>query len=87
MADAKRDNNQVTGKLGVLNTDGVTLVPIAMNESNGGMKINTTATISFVMTPISKQDSNYVNCMLWVGTDGLTYPWVCDSDGAVLVDE
>lgn len=86
MADAPRDGNFIAGKLGVLNTDGITLVPIAINESNGGMKVNTTDTISFTMIPISHEDENYVNCLLFVGTDGLTYPAVCDSAGAVLID-
>ena len=44
-------------------------------------------TISFTMTPISPKDENYQNCMLFVGTDGLTYPWVCDSEGKVLINE
>ena len=87
MANAKIDENFIKSKLAVLNTDGVTLVPIAINEANGGMKINTTDTISFTMTPISPQDENYQNCMLFVGTDGLTYPWVCNSDGEVLINE
>ena len=86
MADAVRDQNYVASKLGVLNTDGITLVPIAINESNGGMKINTVDTISFTMTPIAPGDENFVDVMLWEGSDGLTYPWVVDSEGKVLVE-
>lgn len=84
--NAPADQNYVRSKMGVLNTDGITLVTIKIDESNGGMKINTTDTISFTMTPISPRDENYNKVMLWVGTDGLTYPWVVDSSGKVLVD-
>ena len=83
--NAPQDQNFIPAKLAVLNTDGVTLVPIAINETNGGMKVNTTDTISFTMTPISPRDENYRKCMLWVGTDGLTYPWVVNADGEVLI--
>jgi len=72
--------------MGVLNTDGTTLVPIKINPSNNGMKINRTDTISFTMTPIAPSDENYNKVLLWQGTDGLTYPWVCNSDGEVLID-
>lgn len=87
--DALRDQNNITSRLAVLNTDtvqGTNLVRIAINESNGGMMVNTTDTISFTMIPIDPQDQNYVNCMMFVGSDGLTYPWVCDADGKVLID-
>lgn len=83
---AKIDQNYIKSRLGVLNTDGITIIPIACNEVDGSMKINTTDTISFTMTPISPQDQNYVNCMLFVGSDGLTYPWVCNASGEVLVE-
>lgn len=86
MAEAKRDQNHIPAKLGVLNTDGVTLVPIKENPVNGGMKINTTDTISFTMTPIAPGDENFNKVLLWEGPDGLTYPWVVDIDGAVLID-
>lgn len=85
-----RDQNRIPTKLAVLNTDtvqGTNLVPITINESNGGMMVTTTDTISFTMKPVSEKDENYVNTLLWVGTDGLTYPWVANSDGEVLIDE
>lgn len=87
MANALKDNNYVYSKLAVLNTDGVTLVPIALDESTGAMKINTTDTISFTMTPLSPEDENYHKCLLFKGTDGLAYPWVANSSGEVLVDQ
>lgn len=85
MANAPADQNFVRAKMGVLNTDGTTLVTIKVNESNGGMKVNTTDTISFTMTPIDRRDENFKACLLWEGTDGLTYPWVVNSSGEVLI--
>jgi hypothetical protein len=84
--NAPQDPNFVSGKLALLNTDASIVIPIAINESNGGMKINTTDTVQFTMTPLAPEDENYNRCMLFVGTDGLTYPFVCDSEGKVLVD-
>lgn len=90
MADAIRDENFITAGLAVLNTDtvqGTNLVRVKINESNSGMKVNPTATISFTMVPIDPQDANYVNCLTFLGTDNQVYPWVATSDGEVLIDE
>ena len=88
MANASRDNNFITGKLAVLNTDtvqGTNLVKIAINPSNGGIKVDQTSTISFTMLPVAKKDDNYVNCWLFQGTDGKTYPAVATSTGNLLI--
>jgi hypothetical protein len=88
--EAPRDQNYRTAKLAVLNTDtvqGTNLVTIKINESNNGIKINTTDTISFTMQPVTPQDKNYVDCWLFQGTDGLLYPAVADSDGKLLIAE
>ena len=89
MTDAVRDQNHRPVKLAVWNEDtvqGTTKIPIAIDSSNGGMKIDTTATISFTLVAIDAQDSNYVDCWLAEGDDGLTYPLVATSTGAVLID-
>ena len=89
MANAVPDGNYVRSRLAVLNTDtvqGQHLVAIGIAESTGSMMVNTTDTISFTMVPIDPRDENYRACMMWVGSDGLTYPWVADADGAVLID-
>jgi hypothetical protein len=67
-----------------LNTDGVTLVPIKIDPATGGMFMDTMSTISFTMTPIGPGDENFNKVLLWEGTDGKTYPWVVNSNGAVL---
>jgi len=84
--DAPRDDNFIPAKMGVLNTNGTTLIPIKINESNNGMMVNTTDTVQFTMTPIAPEDENFDKVMLFQGTDGLTYPWVVDSEGKVLIN-
>ncbi len=89
MAEASRDQNHIAGKLAVLNTDtvqGQHLVRIAINTDNKAIKVNHTATISFTMVPIDPHDQNYVDCWLFQGDDGLTYPAVATSDGELLID-
>lgn len=86
MANSLADQNHVRTALAVLNTDGVTLVNIKIDEASGGMLVNDTDTISFTMTPIAPEDENFHKVLLWEGTDGLTYPWVANADGEVLID-
>lgn len=86
--DAPRDNNNVPAKLAVLNTDtvqGTNLVPISI-DANGVIRTTDTATISFTMVPVDPKDENYVNCWLFEGTDGLTYPAVATASGRLLID-
>lgn len=86
--DAPREGNNVPGKLAVLNTDtvqGHTLVPINIT-SDGLMLVNEVATISFTMVPVDPRDENYVDCWLFQGTDGLTYPAVVTAAGELLID-
>jgi len=86
--ETPRDQNRRTAKLAVLNTDtvqGTNLVTIKINESNSGLKINTTDSISFTMQPVTPQDGNYVDCWLFQGSDGLLYPAVANADGELLI--
>ena len=89
MTNAKPDENFVYSKLAVLNTDtvqGTNLVRIQVNENNfNSLKVNTVATISFTMQPVSPKDENYRNCLLFKGSDGFTYPWVATAAGEVLI--
>jgi len=89
MTTALRDQNYVPSILAVLNTDavqGTNLVRIRAG-ADGTMFVDSDATISFTMVPIDSRDSNYHTCMMFEGSDGLTYPFVATSDGAVLVDQ
>lgn len=88
MADAIRDQNRVTSKLAVLNTDtvqGTNKVNIAIDSSDRLMT-SEVATISFTMQPIDPHDNNYVGCWLFQGSDGLTYPAVATATGQILID-
>lgn len=87
--NAIRDQNHITTGLAVLNTDtvqGTNKVRVKINSSNNGIITDQLATISFTMVPIDPEDENYVNCLTFEGTDGLVYPWVATSGGAVLID-
>lgn len=88
MTNAIQDENRVFSKLAVLNTDtvqGTNLVRIKINSGNGEISVDEVATISFTMQPVDPQDENWVNCWLFEGTDGLTYPAVATSTGALLI--
>lgn len=87
--ETPRDQNHVPAKLAVLNTDtvqGTHLVAIAIDPTNHGIKVSTSATISFTMVPIDPKDENYVDCWLFQGDDGLTYPAVATAAGELLID-
>lgn len=88
--DAPRDNNNIPGRLAVLNTDtvqGTTLVPICIKDDTGAICVTRTATKSFTMEPVDPKDENYVNCWLFEGDDGLTYPAVATEGGRLLIDD
>lgn len=87
--DAPRDNNNIPVKLACLNTDtvqGTTLVPLCINGDTQRICVDRDSTISFTMQPVDPKDNNYVNCWLFEGSDGLTYPAVATADGKLLVD-
>lgn len=84
-----RDQNFVTAKLAVLNTDtvqGQNLVPIAIDGSTGFIYVDDTSTISFTMKPVSPRDQNYVACWLFEGLDGNVYPAVATAQGHLLIN-
>ena len=86
MTNAARDKNHVTSQLGILFSDGVTLVPIAVDGS-GNMLVNTTDTIGFTPPEISPEDENYVNVLMGVDSTDPTKlcPVYVDATGAVLI--
>lgn len=86
MAEAPHDQNWVKAKLGVLCTDGVTTIPIAINPANGGMEVDETSTIGFVPGTIDFRDKNYQSCwMAKNSVDGTTIPIFVNAQGAVLI--
>jgi len=87
MTNAIRDNNHVATKLGVLYSDGVTLVPIAVNPVNGGMKTDIVNTIGFTPDTDAIRDENFENVLMAVNSvDGTPCPVYVNSDGEVLID-
>ncbi len=94
MANALHDQNFVKAKLGVLFSDGVTLVPIAINPSNDGMKINTVDSVSAQILAlynagkaIPRDENDQPAWSAQSNTDSsVLYPIFVDADGAVLVD-
>ena len=86
--NASRDQNFVTGKLAVLNTDpiqGMNLVRIKITSATQRIRVNSSDTISFTMRPIDPRDENFVSCWLFEGTDGYVYPAVANASGELLV--
>lgn len=81
------DQNHVGAKFGVLFSDGVTLIPIAMS-ADGKMMFNTTDVISQAALNIDPRDENYKTAWMGVSSvDGVTpIPIYVDATGAVLVD-
>lgn len=87
MANAPYDENRIKAKLGVLCTDGVTLVPIAIDPATDGVKIDTVSTIGFTPGSIDFRDANYQPCwMAENSVDGTPIPIFVNADGAILVD-
>lgn len=86
MTNAIKDQNHIPTRLGVLFSDGVTTVPIRIDENDGTMGVNETDTVSVAWPSISPRDENYRHCMMFKGSDGLTYPWAVDASGNVLID-
>lgn len=82
-----KDQNHVPAKMGVLFSDGVTLVPIAIDSVTGGFKANVTDTIGFVPGSIDFRSDNYRPCwMAQNSVDGTPIPIFVDADGAILID-
>jgi hypothetical protein len=87
MTNAIRDNNHQPVLLGVLFSDGVTLVPIKIDAATGGIAVNTSDTIGFTPDQDALEDGNYVpNVLAQDSTDATKRcPIYVDADGAVLV--
>ena len=85
MTNAIRDNNHVPVLLGVLFSDGVTTVPIALDGDM--IKTNTTDSISFTPDQVAIRDANFKHVLMAVDSTDPTKlcPVYVDASGAVLV--
>lgn len=88
MADAPRDPNQIPALLGVLNTNGLTIVPIKANPSNHALKVSDGTTGSDHGPVNAKRDQNQVTSLVATSSaDGITPVVVyADSSGNLLID-
>jgi len=88
MADAPRDANQVPAHIGVLNTDGLTVVPIKANPVSHGLKVSDGTTGSDNGPKNAKRDQNQVTSIVATSSvDGVTPVVVyADSNGNLLID-
>jgi hypothetical protein len=87
MTDAIKDQNHVPVWLGVLCTDGVTLVPIAIDGATGYFKTDSLSTISFTPNQVALRDANYRHVLMGVDStdDTKLCPVYVNASGAVLV--
>lgn len=85
--NAPRDNNHIPAILGTLNTDGVSVVPIAVNPTNHKVKISDGTSGSGFSYVNAERDQNRVPAIWGVSSaDGITpIPIYCDSTGAILI--
>ena len=87
MTTAIRDQNHIPVKLGILCTDGVTTIPIKIDESTSGIMVDTTSTISYTPdTNVNYQDDNFVNVLMAEDENGVARPVNVNAQGAILID-
>lgn len=88
MATAPRDDNNRPTLIAVLNTDGATIVPVAMNPVSGGLLADDNTTGSDNGPAEALRDENFVTTLLAVSSvDGETPVVVyTDSNGSLLID-
>lgn len=88
MADAKRDQNNVPTLLGVLDSDGATVVRVKANPANNTLKVSDNTTGSDNGPSNALRDNNFIPTLLAVSSaDGVTPVVVyADTNGNLLVD-
>lgn len=88
MANASRDENRVTSRLGVLNLTGLTIVPITADASSHGLSVDDDTTGSNLGPTNADRDENHVTSLIALSSDddGVLVPLYATSDGALLID-
>lgn len=86
--NAKRDDNSIPTLIGVLNTDGSTIVQVKAGASDNGIAVYDATTGNDYGTPNAKRDENDVCCLMAVSSsDGVTPVAVyVDSNGNLLIN-
>jgi len=87
--NAARDDNNVPTILGVLNTDGETVMEIQANPATKSLSVNNNTTGTDQGPDRALRDENFVPTLLAVSSaDGETLvPLYVDADGKLLIDE
>lgn len=87
--NAERDDNNVPAILGVLNTDGATVMAVKANPTTKSLAVNNNTTGTDQGPDRALRDENFVPTMLAVSNaDGTTLvPLYVDVDGKLLIDE
>lgn len=86
MTNAKRDNNQVTVALGVLNTDGTTPKPLEADPTTHILDISDNTTGSDFGADAADRDENSVTTLTATDANGAIIPLYVDSSGNLLID-
>lgn len=94
MADAPLDQNYVKARLGVLFSDGDTLVPIKLSSSSNAMMTNTSDSVDPAILALYNagkpipRDANGVPAMCGQSStnSAVVYPIFVDASGAVLIE-
>ncbi len=88
MADVPRDSNQIPALLAVLNTDGLTPVPVKANPATHGLKVSDGTTGINHGPTNAKRDQNQVTSLVATSSvDGKTPVVVyADASGNLLID-
>lgn len=89
MTNAKRDENNVSTILGILNSDGQTVRPVIANPTTKALGVNNNNTGSNNGPDRALRDENFVPTLLAVSSaDGETpIALYVDSEGKLLIDE
>jgi hypothetical protein len=87
--NAARDDNNVPTILGVLNTDGATVMEIEANPTTKSLAVDNNTTGTDQGPDRALRDENFVPTLLAVSSvDGVTpIPLYVDADGKLLIDE
>lgn len=88
MANAKRDDNNVPTMVAVLNSDGVTILPVKINPANFGLKVDNNTTGSDNGPTRALRDENSVTTKIAVSSADGTTPisLYIDATGKLLID-
>lgn len=88
MANASRDENEVTTLLGALQSDGVTIVPVTADPTSHSLSVDDNTTGTDFGVPNAPRDENHIPVLVAVSSaDGVTPVIVyATSDGKLLID-